>query len=68
MTPGPRPRRSAAFAHSDIHNAAEDFIVAISEHAETVWEDYDVDELIETLTDAAFAVLRNRTAIFSYVE
>lgn len=61
-------KRSGMFARSDIRSAAEDFVVAISEHADTIWEDYDVNELAETLTDAAFHVLRNRTAIFGYVE
>jgi hypothetical protein len=63
----PPSRRSAVFAYSDIRNAAEDFVVAISEYPDTIWEDYDVNELAESLAQAALVVLRNRTAIFGHV-
>jgi hypothetical protein len=52
-------RRSATFARSDIFNAAHDFVVALAEHADTIWEDSDIEDLAEQLTERGFRVLRD---------
>ncbi len=69
--------RSRMFARSDIRDAAEQFVTAISEHADdelprdsetqrvvVLWEQGDLDQLAEALTDAAFAVLRDPSTTF----
>jgi hypothetical protein len=56
--------RSSVFARSDVYDAAEQFVEAIAEHAETIWETDNIDHLAETLTDRAFAVLRDDEATF----
>jgi hypothetical protein len=50
-------RRNPMFAMSDIGNAAEDFIAALSEHAPSPWHEEDREALVESLVDRAFAVL-----------
>jgi len=57
-------RRSGAFARSDIRNAAEEFVAAVAEHAETIWEADDLDLLAESLTDRAFAVISDPAKTF----
>lgn len=69
--------RSRVFARSDIRDAAEQFVIAISEHADdelprdpqaqrvvVMWEQGDTDQLAEALADAAFAVLRDPDTTF----
>lgn len=54
--------RSAVFAQSDIRDAAEVFIEAIAEHAETMWEPDDIDALVIGLTEKTFEILRDPKA------
>lgn len=59
--------RSATFSRSDIRGAAEEFVSAISEHSEFRWHDADEEALAESLTDAAFVVLRTPESAFAVV-
>lgn len=58
----PRTRRSAAFARSDIYDGAEVFVRAVAEHSYPPWDEDDIAELADGLTDKAFEMLRDPEA------
>jgi hypothetical protein len=52
------------FLYSDVYSAAEEFVEAISEHSDPLWEQHDIEALTKQLTDRALNVLAEPEATF----